>query len=335
MPPLERCRWVERGGRPREESEPKARALSRRGIETFEEARKFFRPDPSEGLHDPMGMKDLPAAARRIAEAARTPSTSGAGEKALVYGDYDADGVTSTAMMTRFLRLQGIETSIFVPNRFEHGYGMHPDGLRKAKKEGASLVVALDCGANAREVAGLAEKMGLDLIIGDHHTPPPEENIPEGALAVIDPAREACDYPFETLCACGVGAKIIQGTLQEQGLPEEEAARLVLSEYGDLIATATSADIVDIGGENRVLMREGLKKLREEPSAGLKAIARVGEIDLSEMTCGKIGFSIGPRLNAAGRIEDAGLAARLLLAESEKEALPLARRLEELTSPLR
>jgi len=292
-----------------------ARSLLLRNVSCFDSARAFFR-NGLETLHDPFLMRDMDRAAARVAAAIR------AGERVLVYGDYDVDGATSTALMTRFLRSQGVEAHFFIPNRFIHGYGLCADGLDRAVELGASLVVALDCGVTAVAEAEYARAVGLDLVICDHHEP--GAKLPD-ALAVLDPKRPDCDYPFDGLSGCGVGFKLVQATLTVLGQPAEEAYAFL-----DLVAVSVACDIVPIMGENRVLMRAGLERLAHSPQPGLAALADTIKVDLRVCTSSSIVFQIGPRINAAGRLEDASIAAELLLAEDRDEALVLAQRLETL-----
>ena len=319
-----------------------ARALAARGIETREAAERFFRPTRAT-LHDPFRMAGMGAAAQRLAEALDQE------EHVLVYGDYDVDGTTATALMLRFLRAEGAEASYFVPDRFAHGYGLCRAGLDQAKEQGASLVVALDCGITATEEAQYARSLGLDLVICDHHTPPTGDDgqvaLPE-ALAVLDPKRPDGDYPFEALSGCGVGAKLAQATLQERGAALEGATDTVLDRYGDLLALAIAADIVPVHDENRVFLREGLAKMRGEPGdgsepgaggpcPGVRALAEGAALDLEDVSSGRLVFTLAPRINAAGRLDRASRAVDLLLADDEDEARPLAETLDELNTERR
>lgn len=292
-----------------------ARALVLRGVTSFDAARTFFRPALA-GLHDPFRMRDMDLAAERVARAIRD------GERVLVYGDYDVDGTTSTAMMLTFLRSQGVEATFFIPNRFEHGYGISEAGLDVAVARGATLVVALDCGITANAEADYARSVGLDLVICDHHTAGPV--LPD-AVAVLDPKRPDCDYPFDGLSGCGVGFKLIQAVLTTLGLPEEEAWP-----YLDLVAVSTASDIVPMIDENRILMRAGLKRLCDAPRLGLALLAARAGVDLTSCTSSKIVFQLGPRINAAGRIEDAAMAAELLAADDPVEAARLVEKIEAL-----
>lgn len=276
---------------------PLARSLVLRGVSTFEEARSFFRADLKH-LHDPFQMQDMEAAADRLAAAIRN------GERVMIYGDYDVDGTTSTAMLVTFLRGLGVETSFFIPNRFEHGYGVSQAGLDEAVQRGVSLVITIDCGITAIEEARYAKAQGLDVLICDHHMP--EAELPE-AVAVLDPKREDCTYPFDGLSGCGVGFKLIQATLHVLGRDPAEAWPLL-----DLVAVSTASDIVPMVDENRILMRHGLEQLCVEPRLGLSLLAARAKVDLSVCTASKIVFQIGPRINAAGRLDDASIAAQLL-----------------------
>ena len=259
-------------------------------------------------------MRDMDRAAARVAQAIRD------GERTMVYGDYDVDGTTSTAMMLTFLISQGVDASFFIPNRFQHGYGLSEAGIDQAVERGATLIVALDCGITAVEEAKYASSKGVDLVICDHHRAGDE--IPDAA-AVLDPKRLDCDYPFKGLSGCGVGFKLIQAVLSELGLPEEEAWP-----YLDLVAVSTACDIVPMVGENRVLMRAGLKQLCDAPRVGIAALAERSGVDLTCCTASKMVFQIGPRINAAGRIDDAGVAAALLASNDPDEARQLVDTIE-------
>lgn len=292
-----------------------ARSLSLRGVRTFDDAHTFFRPSLNR-LHDPHAMRDMDRAVERVAAAIR------AQERVMVYGDYDVDGTTSTAMMVTFLQSQGVEASFFIPNRFEHGYGISEAGIDKAAERGATLIVALDCGITAVDEALYARSLGIDLVICDHHTP--GDTIPDAA-AVLDPKRADCDYPFDGLSGCGVGFKLVQAVIAELGLPEEEAWP-----YLDLVAVSTACDIVPMVGENRVLMRAGLKQLCDAPRVGIVALAEKANVDLDACTSSKMVFQIGPRINAAGRIDDASVAAELLASTDPDHARKLVDDIEAL-----
>jgi len=305
---------------------PLARALALRGISTFEEARHFFRADRT-ALHDPFQMQDMDTAASRLAHAVEQ------NERVLVYGDYDVDGTTSAALLTDFLRKQGVDASFFIPDRYDDGYGLCKRGLDEAREQDAALVVALDCGITAHEEAAYASDQGLDLIICDHHTP----KIVEGdlqlppALAVLDPKRPDDDYPFTELPGCGLGFKLVQATLDRLGQDPDAAFG-----YLDLLAVSIASDIVPLHGENRILMAEGLRALQQTDRPGLRALADAADLDLQNVTStGNIVFTLGPRINAAGRMAHASTAVDLLLAESDSQAEPLAAELERLNEERR
>ncbi len=291
-----------------------ARALVLRGIDTFDGARLYFRPS-LDHLHDPFLMQDMDAAADRVVQAIRQ------GERVLVYGDYDVDGTTSTTVMTHFLRSMGVEADFFIPNRFTHGYGLHNDGIDHAADLGARLIITLDCGITAVEEARYARERGIDLIICDHHT---ASETPPDAVAVLDPKRPTCTYPFKELSGCGVTFKLVQATLSRLGEPPERALP-----YLDLVAISTASDIVPIQDENRVIMREGFAQLRKTRRQGLRAVAGLAGLDFNSLSVDRIVFSIGPRINAAGRMGEANRAVQLLLSEDPVEAADLARILEE------
>ena len=292
-----------------------ARILVLRGIDSFEAARQFFRPS-LEHLHDPFLMKDMDVASERVAQAIQRE------ERILVYGDYDVDGTTATALMVNFLRRMGVETSYFIPDRFRDGYGLGNTGIDEARQRGASLVIALDCGITGHEAVNYARSQGIDLIICDHHTV--GATIPD-AVAVLDPKRPDCPYPFKELSGCGVGFKLAQAVLTQLGQPEE-----IAYEYLDLVALSIASDIVPILGENRVLMHEGLKRITASPRLGIRKLAEQASLNLEHCNTSQIVFGLGPRINAAGRLGDAGLAVDLLTATSEAEAFRYAQELNKL-----
>ncbi|MEM9665352.1 MAG: single-stranded-DNA-specific exonuclease RecJ [Bacteroidota bacterium] len=290
-----------------------ARALVLRGIHTLDEARLFFRGTRAD-LHDPFLMQDMDVAAKRVAHAVTQ------GQRVFVYGDYDTDGTTSTALMTSFLERLGAEVTYYIPDRIEEGYGLGRPGLDAAHAWGADLVIALDCGITAHDEATYARSLGLDLIICDHHTA--LETVPD-ALAVLDPKRPDCPYPFDELCGCGVGYKLACATLQALGRDLAEADPLL-----DLVAMATAGDIVPLRGENRILLRAGLDRIRTAPRMGLRRLAEQARVDLGRLTTSRIVFGLSPRINAAGRMGDAKRAVALLLADDPTQAQHLATTLE-------
>ncbi len=297
-----------------------ARLLAIRGISSFEDAKQFFRPTLNE-LHDPFLMKDMDRASERLSLAIRT------NEKVLVYGDYDVDGTTATAIMYSFLKEFGVEVDYYIPHRFKEGYGINPEGIQYAHEIGANVIVSVDCGITAIEEAVEIKSLGMDLIICDHHTV--GEQLPD-AFAILDPKREDCGYPFDGLSGAGVGFKLVQAILARLGLPAQVAYK-----YLDLLAISIASDIVPIIDENRILMWAGLDRLRTEPRIGIQALMNLIRLPHSELDTKKIVFSIGPRINAAGRMGDASAAVRLLIASDELEAKLMARELEGINAKRR
>lgn len=284
-----------------------------RGIDTFEKAKTFFRPQLSM-LHDPFLMKDMDKAVSRILSAMTSK------EQIRVYGDYDVDGTTSVSMMYLFLKSQNANCDYYIPDRELEGYGISYKGIDDAIDKGISLMICLDCGIKAVEKVVYAKSKGLDLIICDHHRP--GEHLPD-AIAVLDPKREDCTYPFKELCGCGVGFKLIQAYLKHQGLDESMAFQ-----YLDLVAVAIGADIVPIVEENRVLAFYGLKHLNENPRMGMKALMREHK-HFGAMNITDVVFTIAPRINAAGRMKHAHNAVSLLIEQNEEQAVKTANEIEE------
>lgn len=297
-----------------------ARLLAIRGISSFEDAKQFFRPTLNE-LHDPFLMKDMDRASERLSLAIRS------NEKVLVYGDYDVDGTTATAIMYSFLKEFGVDVDYYIPHRFKEGYGINPEGIQYAHEIRAHVIVSVDCGITAVEEALEIKSLGMDLIICDHHTV--GEHLPD-AFAVLDPKREDCEYPFDGLSGAGVGFKLVQATLARLGLPAQVAYK-----YLDLLAISIASDIVPIIDENRILMWAGLERLRTEPRMGIQALMNLIRLPQAELDTKKIVFSIGPRINAAGRMGDASAAVRLLIANDELEAKLMARELEGINAKRR
>ena len=266
-----------------------ANLLVQRGIETHEEAWQFFNPK-LENLHDPFLMKDMDRAVRRVDEAVRR------GEPVMVYGDYDVDGTTAVALVYSFLRRQGHPSLLFyIPDRYTEGYGVSIKAIDYAQRKGVKLIIALDCGIKATEKVAYAKSKGIDFIVCDHHLP--GDTIPD-AVAVLDPKRVDCGYPFKELSGCGVGFKMLQGSCQYKGLPFSEVECLL-----DLVVVSIASDIVPLVGENRILAHYGLKRLNEKPGKGLLSIIKICGLDKHQITIDDIVFKIGPRINAAGRME--------------------------------
>lgn len=292
-----------------------AHLLSLRGIDTFEKAKGFFRPDLSQ-IHDPFLMKDMDKATDRLAEAVRS------GQKILIYGDYDVDGTTATAILYTFLKEFGVDTDFYIPHRFKEGYGINEEGIQYAIDIKADLIVSVDCGITAVEETEQAKQHGIDLIICDHHNVGDE--IPD-AVAVLDPKREDCNYPFDGLSGAGVGFKLLQGTVRKLGLGDQLAFKAL-----DLVAISIASDIVPIEDENRILMREGLKQINSKPRVGIKALLELINVEPGSITTSNIVFSIGPRINAAGRMGDATKAVQLLISDTPAEAKSRAHELESI-----
>lgn len=278
-----------------------ARLLVQRNIRTFEEARIFFRPS-LDHLHDPFLMKDMDKAVDRINAAMMH------NEKIVIYGDYDVDGTTSVALMYSFLKKHYPNIDYYIPDRYKEGYGISQAGIDWAKQQQCSLIIALDCGIKSIDKIAYATSIGIDFIICDHHLPGDE--IP-AAVAVLDPKRTDCTYPYKELSGCGIGFKLLQAYCNSHQISFDE-----LTPYLDLVVVSIASDIVPITGENRTLAYFGLKQLNESPRQGLKALLDTA-VSRKEISVSDIVFIIGPRINAAGRIDDAKNAVRLLLSETQ------------------
>src|SRR5690554_591942 len=285
--------------------------LIQRGIENFEDARKFFRPSLSD-LHDPFLMKDMDKAVERIEKAIAH------GERIMVYGDYDVDGTTSVALMSSYLLSYYPKVNTYIPDRYEEGYGVSYQGIDFASDNDISLIIALDCGIKAIEKVAYAKEKGIDFIICDHHRP--GDIIPK-AVAVLDPKRSDCSYPYDELCGCGVGFKLIQALAGRKGETIED---LLL--YLDLVATAIGADIVPITGENRVLAYFGLKVINANPRPGFKSI--IEQIKKEKLDVSDVVFIIAPRINAAGRMKHGKHAVELLTETDITKARQFAAEIE-------
>ncbi|MCL6293537.1 single-stranded-DNA-specific exonuclease RecJ [Jejuia spongiicola] len=289
-----------------------ANLLLQRGVETFEEAKTFFRPSLSD-LHDPFLMKDMDLAVARIEKAIANK------ENILVYGDYDVDGTTSVALMSTYLKTKYPLIHTYIPNRYDEGYGISYKGINFALENDFSLIIALDCGIKSVEKVAHAKKLGIDFIICDHHRPGSE--IPKAA-AVLDPKREDCNYPYKELCGCGVGFKLVQALASKDGKTVED-----LTEYLDLVATAIGADIVPINGENRALAYFGLQVINTNPRPGIKAI--LDKVEKTELTITDVVFIVAPRINAAGRMKHGNYAVTLLAEEEHDKANQYASEIDE------
>lgn len=277
--------------------------LAQRGVTSFEEARDFFRPSLKK-LHDPFLMKDMEAAVARINQAIE------AGERILIYGDYDVDGTTSVALVYSFLIDHFPLLSTYIPDRYKEGYGVSTAGIDYAEDNGISLIIALDCGIKAIDKVAYAKEKGIDFIICDHHRPGSE--IP-GAVAVLDPKREDCQYPFKELSGCGVGFKLVQALCQDWQLPADSCNPLL-----DLLAISIGADIVPIVGENRILAHHGLKLINSRPRKGIQLLKEIANKKDAQLSITDVVFMIGPRINAAGRIAHGQLAVDLLISDDDE-----------------
>ena len=265
-----------------------ANLLVQRGIDTVEKAEKFFDPQLRD-LHDPFLMKDMDRAVERVEQALER------NERIMVYGDYDVDGTTAVALVYKFLRQIGHTNLMFyIPDRYTEGYGISRKGIDIAAKKGVKLIIALDCGIKAVEKVDYAKQKGVDFIICDHHLP--AEQIP-AAVAVLDPKRTDCTYPFDELSGCGVGFKLVQAYAQTHNIPFENIEWLL-----DLLVVSIASDIVPLVDENRILAHYGLRRLNTSPSEGLLSIINICKLDRSNITIDDIVFKIGPRINAAGRM---------------------------------
>ena len=287
--------------------------LVQRGLETYEHCRNFFRPQLSD-LHSPWLMKDMDKAVNRILVAL------GRKEKILVYGDYDVDGTTSVALMYQFLcsiydhRL----LNYYIPNRYQEGYGISQQGIEFARANEYSLVISLDCGVKSTDLIRYAQSLGIDFIVSDHHLP--DTTLPP-AVAILNPKQADCGYPCQDLCGCGIGFKLITALTEHLGLPFELATC-----YLDLVVTAIAADIVPITGENRILAYHGLKKINENPCPGIKALIQLSGIQ-KILHISNVVFVIAPRINAAGRMNDARKAVSLFIEKDYQAAIAIANQL--------
>jgi single-stranded-DNA-specific exonuclease len=290
-----------------------ARILLFRGIDDYDKAKAYFRPS-LESLHDPFLMGGMEVATTRIIDGIRN------GEKIFVFGDYDVDGTNGASMLYLFLREMGAEVEYYTPDRIKEGYGISRQGIDRAKDTGVKIFLAVDCGITAVDQVEYAKGLGLEVIICDHHEP--GETLP-AALAVLDPLIQGDPYPFKSLCGCGVGFKLIQAVARRMG--KESAA----FSYLDFVTLASTADIVPLVDENRILTRLGLEAINSQPRPGIRALIDVAGLKPGQITTGQIVFVLAPRINAVGRLGDAMRAVKLLTCTDPDEAMQLARVLEE------
>ncbi len=282
-----------------------ANLLVQRGIRTYAQAREFFRPDLSM-LHDPFLMTDMDLAVERLHKAIKE------NENILIYGDYDVDGTTAVALVYSFIRTITDRVEYYIPDRYDEGYGISYKGIDWAAEGNFSLIISLDCGIKALEKVQYAKDKGIDFIICDHHLP--DENLPD-AVATLDPKRLDCNYPFDDLSGCGVGFKFVQGYARQYGIPFESIQPLL-----DLVVVSIAADLVLVTGENRILAHFGLKQINDAPRKGLSSMIKFSGLDKHKITIDDIVFKIGPRINAAGRMESGRTAVDLLTSRNEEDA---------------
>ncbi len=294
--------------------------LIQRDIKLPDEARAFFEPDLAD-LHDPLLMADMNIAVDRIG------SAMARNEKILVYGDYDVDGTTSVAMTYSFFKERYQNIGYYIPDRYEEGYGISLKGIDYASENNYNLIIALDCGIKAVEKIKYARSKQIDFIICDHHLP--AETIPD-AVAVLDPKREGCSYPYKELSGCGVGFKLIQAYAKINGIPFVE-----LIPYLDLVTVSIASDIVSVTGENRILAHFGLIQLNSNPRTGLKSIIKISGMSGKQIGIDDIIYKIGPRINAAGRIESGEKAVDLLTSLDERDAVEMSSKINDFNTERR
>jgi len=285
--------------------------LAQRGIADYETAKAFFRPQLT-SLHDPLLMKDMDKAVSRLTDAFKK------NEKILVFGDYDVDGTTAVSIMYQFLQKNYIPQNVFyyIPHRYREGYGISKQGIDFAHKNEVQLIISLDCGIKSASLVEYASSLNIDFIICDHHLP--DNDIPT-AIAILNPKQADCFYPYKELCGCGIGFKLICALASRLGIPEASYICFL-----DLVATAIAADIVPITGENRILAYYGIKQANENPSAGIKALLQLSGFQKGLIHVNTLVFVIAPRINAAGRMDDAKKAVQLFIEQDYEKALTLA-----------
>jgi len=316
-------RWIIKPYPQQEETESLAAAINinkyiaailvQRGVHSFQEAKSFFRPSLEE-LHDPFLMKDMDRAVERLVQATK------ANERILIYGDYDVDGTTSVALFYGFLKTKYDNLEYYIPDRYKEGYGVSKAGIEHARNTGATLIVSLDCGIRSVEMVTLAASYGIDFIICDHHN---QGDLLPPAYAILDPKRLDCTYPFKELSGCGVGFKLLQGLCSKTGYKSDE-----LFQQLDLLAISICSDIVPIVGENRIFTHLGIEQINAAPRPGIQSIIDITGFK-KKMDVGTIVFTIGPRINAAGRIDHAFAAVELLLASTKEEAEQFAQNVND------
>ena len=290
------------------------RILMNRGIKNFDDAKFFFRPS-AEKMHDPFLMKDMEIAVERLIRAHE------AKEGIMIYGDYDVDGTSGTALLYAFFRDIGANIHYYINDRIKEGYGVAKSGINWAHENGVKIIISVDCGITAVDQAEYCRSLGIDFIICDHHTV--GDKVPK-AYAILNPKRPDCEYPFKELCGCGVGFKLTQAISQRMNIHPNVAEK-----YLDFVAVAVAADIVPLIDENRVLTRMGLEIIQAQPRPGWIAMEKKTGLQLNKVNSSQIVFSIGPRINAVGRLGDAKRAVQLMISQTIEEAMGFAEVLEE------
>ncbi|MES2797543.1 MAG: DHH family phosphoesterase, partial [Bacteroidota bacterium] len=295
-------------------SAPIATLLAQRGVDNFEKAKTFFRPSV-EQIHNPFLMKDMDLAVERLEKAIAE------NQRIMIYGDYDVDGTTSVSMMYHFLKTnvyQGV--SFYIPDRYKEGYGVQKMGIDFAADNDINLIICIDCGIKSVDLIAYAQTLGIDFIVCDHHRP---GDILPPAVAVLDPKRSDCNYPFDELTGCGVGFKFLSAFCQKNNINQD-----LLMPYLDLVATSIACDIVPVNGENRVLAYFGLQYINQNPRIGVKALIEATGLK-KIMNITDVVFGLGPRINAAGRVSHAYDAVNLLLSDDEEESIAFSKIVNE------
>ena len=290
-----------------------ARILLNRGVDTYDKAKSFFRPE-LDLLHSPFDLIQMEEAVSRVVKAIYKK------EKIVIYGDYDVDGTTSVSLVYLFLKQVGVEPEFFIPDRMKDGYGLSKDGIQEIKNWGTDLIITTDCGITAIEEVDFANQLGMDVIVSDHHEP---SDVLPNALAVLDPKRKDSGYPFKELAGVGVAFKLIQGICEAMNLDKENYLKFL-----DLVAIGSAADIVPLMGENRILVNAGLDRLNNTDKIGIKALLASAGLFSRTINTGQIVFTIAPRINAVGRLGNASRAVHLFISNSKQQANNIASILE-------
>ncbi|MBI4714887.1 MAG: DHH family phosphoesterase, partial [Nitrospirae bacterium] len=293
-----------------------AQILINRGVREMEDARKFLAVSPND-LHSPFLLKEMDRAVDRILQAMSR------GERILVYGDYDVDGVTASSLYLQFFRSQGIDADHYIPYRMTEGYGLNVAAMETVRERGASVIITADCGTTSVREIDRARELGMDVIVTDHHEPSSE--LPK-SYALLNPHRKDASYPFKGLTGVGVALKLVQGILMRE--PGDSEFPSVLHDYLDLVTLGTIADVAPLTGENRFFVKEGLRRLTEERRPGVAALKKVAGLSGAAAGVGMVGFALAPRINAAGRLCRADDGVRLLTTRDRGEALEIAGRMD-------